>query len=67
MNEYDSVVLNKGFEDLKAGVRGAIVLKCDESNFEVESFDDKHGAIGICMISAEYLTRIKHNTPDYSS
>ncbi len=67
MNEYDSAVLNKDFEDLKAGVRGAIVLKCDESNFEVEFFDDKHDTIGVYAISAEYLTRIKRNSPDCSS
>ncbi len=59
MEELDSVILNKDFEDLKAGVRGAIVLKYDETHFEVEFFDANHDTIGVYTISAEYLTLIK--------
>ena len=67
MEELDLVVLKKDFEDLKAGVRGTIVLKYDESNFEVEFFDANHDTIGVYTISAEYLRCIGPNHPHRSS
>ena len=59
MEELDLVVLKKDFKDLKAGVEGVIVLKYDETHFEVEFFDDKDETIGVYLMSAECLTRLR--------
>ena len=40
LNELDCVRLTEDFEDLKRGTEGAIVLKYNESYFEVEFFDE---------------------------
>ncbi len=55
MEELDNVVLIKDFKDLKKGTLGAIVLKYDDENFEVEFFDKELNTIGVYSISAEYI------------
>lgn len=67
MEELDLVVLNKDFEGLKAGVEGVIVLKYDETHFEVEFFTDEDETIGVYTMSAEYLRYIGPNHPRRSS
>lgn len=55
MELFACVKLIKPFEDLKIGTKGAIVEKYDESNFEVEFFDDKDETIGVYTISSDFL------------
>ncbi|WP_417118839.1 DUF4926 domain-containing protein [Olsenella phocaeensis] len=55
MNELDCVRLTRDFEDLKAGVEGAIVYKYNDDDFEVEFFDADHETIGVYTISRDYL------------
>ncbi len=55
MEELDNVVLIKDYKDLKKGTLGAIVLKYDDKNFEVEFFDNELNTIGVYSISAEYI------------
>ncbi len=55
MELFDCVKLIKPFEGLKIGTKGAIVEKYDESNFEVEFFDDKDETIGVYTISSDFL------------
>ncbi len=57
MEELDSVVLIKDYEDLKKGTHGAIVLKYNEENFEVEFFDDEHNTIGVYTINISYIAK----------
>ncbi len=61
MEELDCVTLIKDFEDLKAGTEGTIVLKYDDSNFEVEFFDDDLNTIGVYTIDISYLKPIYLN------
>ena len=55
MNELDNVILIKDFKNLKAGTKGAIVLKYNEKDFEVEFFDNKLNTIGVYTINVSYL------------
>ena len=55
MNELDNVILIKDFKDLKTGTKGAIVLKYNEKDFEVEFFDNKLNTIGVYTINVSYL------------
>lgn len=57
-NELDCVRLTEDFEDLKCGTEGTIVLKYDESNFEVEFFDTDGDTIGVYTMEAKYLEKI---------
>lgn len=55
MNELDNVILIKDFKDLKIGTKGAIVLKYNEKDFEVEFFDNELNTIGVYTINISYL------------
>lgn len=58
LNELDCVRLTEDFEDLKQGTEGAIVLKYNESYFEVEFFDENCDTIGVYTTEAKYLEKI---------
>ncbi len=58
LNELDCVRLTEDFEDLKRGTEGAIVLKYNESYFEVEFFDENCDTIGVYTTEAKYLEKI---------
>lgn len=45
----------KDFKDLKAGIKGTIVLKYNDFDFEVEFFDKNHNSLGVFTISKDYL------------
>ncbi len=55
MNELDCVRLIKPFKGLKVGTKGCIVLKYNETNFEVEFVDENNETIDVYTISREYL------------
>lgn len=55
MNEFDIVKLVKPFKELKPGLKGTIVLKYSDDDFEVEFFDDKGESIDVVTISKKYL------------
>lgn len=57
MNELDTVILIKYFENLEIGTKGTIVYKYDEKNFEVEFFDNQNNTIGVFTISIDYLKK----------
>ena len=57
MEEYDLVILNKDFEDLKKGTKGTIVLKYNDENYEVEFFDKNMDTIDVYTINISYLDR----------
>ena len=57
MEEYELVILNKDFEDLKKGTKGTIVLKYNEDDYEVEFFDDQKNTIGVYTINISYLDK----------
>lgn len=52
---FDCVILIKPFENLKVGMKGAIVEKYNDHDFEVEFFDDNGETIDVYTISADYL------------
>lgn len=45
----------KEFENLQIGTKGVIVKKYDETNFEVEFFNENGQSIDVYTISSEYL------------
>ena len=55
MEELDGVILLKDFKNLKAGIKGTIVLKYNDVDFEVEFFDKNHDSLGVYTISRDYL------------
>ena len=55
MELFDCVILIKPFKNLKAGMKGAIVEKYNDNDFEVEFFDDNGDTIDVYTISADYL------------
>ena len=55
MNELDCVKLIKPFKELKVGIKGCIVLKYTENDFEVEFFNENDETIDIYTISRDYL------------
>ena len=55
MNEFDCVRLTRPFEDLTVGVKGTIVHKYNDNDFEVEFFDESGDTIGVYTISSDYL------------
>ena len=57
MEEYDLVILNKDFEDLKKGTKGTIVLKYNDENYEVEFFDKNMDTIDVYTINISYLDK----------
>ena len=66
MEEYDLVILNKDFEDLKKGTKGTIVLKYNDENYEVEFFDKNMDTIDVYTINISYLDkRYKDKWVDY--
>lgn len=58
LNELDCVRLTEDFEDLKRGTEGAIVWKYNESDFDVEFFDEDGDTIGVYIVGAKYLEKI---------
>lgn len=59
MNELDSVKLNKDFQNISKGTKGAIVHKYNNEDFEVEFFDENGDTIDVVTISKEYLDLIE--------
>lgn len=57
MEELDSVILIKDFENLQKGTKGVIVLKYNEHDYEVEFFDLNGDTIGVYTINISYLDR----------
>ncbi len=57
MEEYDLVILNKDYENLKKGTKGTIVLKYNDENYEVEFFDKNMDTIDVYTINISYLDR----------
>lgn len=55
MNELDCVKLIKPYRKLKVGTIGAILIKYDDNNFEVEFVDDNKNTLDICAISKDYI------------
>ena len=66
MEEYDLVILNKDYENLKKGTKGTIVLKYNDENYEVEFFDKNMDTIDVYTINISYLDRrYKNKWVDY--
>jgi hypothetical protein len=55
MEELDGVILLKDFENLKKGVRGTILIKYNDVDYEVEFFDENHNSYGTYTISKDYI------------
>ncbi|MCQ2439019.1 MAG: DUF4926 domain-containing protein [Oscillospiraceae bacterium] len=58
MEELDVVKLTCSYKGLQAGTLGTIVLKYDESHFEVEFFDNDDETIGVYTTPLEVLASI---------
>ena len=55
MEEFDGVELIEPFEDLQVGMKGTIVIKYNEKDYEVEFFDENHDSIGVYTIPGKYI------------
>ena len=57
MEEYDLVILNKDYKNLKKGTKGTVVLKYNENDYEVEFFDENMDTIDVYTINISYLDK----------
>ena len=55
MEELECVKLIKPFKDLVVGIKGCIVLKYNDEDYEVEFFDENDDSFGVYTISKEYI------------
>ena len=61
MEELDVVKLIQAFEGLPIGTKGAIVLKYDDTYYEVEFFDSNGDNLGVFTTPRDVLELVTSN------